>query len=222
MIGFVVAAAMAGLVGSPHCVGMCGGFALACGGSVRQTAPCHLGRLVTYATLGAMAGALGSVVPGPGWVGAAISGVLIVWFSAVLAGLVPEPGGTVPGLGRLATALLARPGPGSRLAFGLANGLLPCGLVYAALSIPVAAADPGVGALAMLAFGAGTIPVLSALVVGVRRFGLGTLRARRLLALGVLVAGLWSVAVRLGAPVGGHDHGDHGAEATPVSEATGR
>ena len=219
MIGFVAAAAMAGLVGSPHCVGMCGGFALACGGSARHTALWHLGRLLTYSTLGAMAGALGSVVPGPGWVGAAISGALIVWFSAALAGLVPEPRVAVPGLGRLSAAFLTRPGPGSRLAFGLANGLLPCGLVYAALSIPVAAGDPLVGALAMLAFGAGTVPVLSALVLGARRFGLGTLRARRLLAFGVLVAGLWSVAVRLGAPAGGHDHGP---EATPASEATGR
>jgi sulfite exporter TauE/SafE len=205
--GFIAAAALAGLVGSPHCAGMCGGFALACGGSGRQAIPWHLGRLATYAALGAAAGGFGNVIPGPGWVGAVISTALIVWFSAALAGWAPEPRVAVPGLTRLGSSLLARPGLTARFAFGLANGLLPCGLVYAALAIPVAAADPVTGALAMLAFGAGTIPLLSALILGGRRLTAGNMRTRRVVALAVLVLGLTSVGLRISGSHGGEGHG---------------
>ena len=52
---------------------------------------------------------------------------------------------------------------------GLANGLLPCGLVYAALSIPVVMADPAAGAAAMVAFGMGTVPALAAVTLGLRQ-----------------------------------------------------
>ncbi len=204
MMGFIIAAAMAGLVGSPHCVGMCGGFALACGGRGRDAVPWHVGRLTTYAVLGAVAGGVGAILPGPGWLGAVLSGALIVWFSAALAGLVPEPKLVLPGLGRLASDLAVRRGVGARYLFGMANGLLPCGLVYAALAVPVASGSAAVGAMAMAAFGLGTVPALTALLVGAGRLDLSTLRARRVMALLVLVAGLWSVAARQGLIGGAH------------------
>jgi sulfite exporter TauE/SafE len=50
------------------------------------------------------------------------------------------------------------------LLLGLALGLLPCGFLYAALAVAAAGGRPGWGALAMLAFGAGTVPSL--IVVG--------------------------------------------------------
>jgi sulfite exporter TauE/SafE len=206
--GFLLAAALAGLVGSPHCVGMCGGFALACGGQAKGAMAWHAGRLVTYAVLGAVAGALGGAVPGPPWVGAALSATLIVWFAAALAGIVPEPKVVIPGLGKLASGLATQSAGLARFGFGLANGLLPCGLVYAGLSVPVASGDPLVGAAAMLAFGAGTIPALSILIFGGRRFGLGSIRSRRMLAVGVLIAGLWSVGVRQGLFGGAGGQGD--------------
>jgi len=210
---FVAAAALAGLVGSPHCVGMCGAFALTCGERTGALLPWHIGRLTTYATLGALAGGLGAVIPGPGWIGTAVSTVLICWFAAALAGLVPQPTVLVPGLTKLAVRSLRQPGTGSRFLFGLANGLLPCGLVYAALSIPVASGSPLIGATAMLAFGAGTVPALSVLALGIRRLTLESIRARRVLAAGVLIAGLWSVGIRHGLLPGG-THAPHQAEAT--------
>jgi uncharacterized protein len=48
------------------------------------------------------------------------------------------------------------------LVLGLALGLLPCGFLYAALAVAAASGGGGFGALAMLAFGAGTIPALIA------------------------------------------------------------
>ena len=55
----LAAAALAGLVGSPHCIGMCGSFALACGGRVSHTLAWNLGRTLTYTSLGALAGLAG-------------------------------------------------------------------------------------------------------------------------------------------------------------------
>ena len=207
---------MAGLVGSPHCVGMCGGFALACGTKGAKVLPWHVGRLFTYGVLGAIAGALGSAIPGPRGIGAVISAALVIWFAAALAGVVPEPRVTIPGLSRLAAGLVNRNSAIARFGFGLANGLLPCGLVYAALSIPVATGSPLYGALTMMVFGVGTVPALSLLVVGARRLVLTSLGARRALAVGVLVAGLWSVATRQGLlPQLMGDHDSHEIESRP-------
>jgi hypothetical protein len=131
MFGFLSAAFVAGLVGSPHCIGMCGGFAVLCGGRVTDTMFWHLGRLTSYATLGALAGAFGSLIPGPSWVAAVVSFGLMVWFAAALAGFVPEPRLVIPGLKRLGSAVAGNPAPYMRYAFGIVNGFLPCGLVYA-------------------------------------------------------------------------------------------
>lgn len=198
MIPSLTAAALAGLVGSPHCMGMCGGFAAACGSGGDRGSAWHLGRLVTYATLGALAGAFGAAIPGPGWVAAALSAVLLTWFALALAGVVQEPRLRLPGLTRLATKNAGATGFGGRLVFGMANGLLPCGLVYAALAIPVAAGDPLVGALSMVAFGLGTVPALVAMTLGLRAALLRDLRWRRVFAAGVLLAGLVSIGLRQG------------------------
>jgi uncharacterized protein len=59
-----------------------------------------------------------------------------------------------------------RPFAGSFVA-GLANGLLPCGMVYAALATALAAGTPWQAALTMTAFGVGTVPALAGLSFGV-------------------------------------------------------
>lgn len=204
MISSLAAALLAGLVGSPHCVGMCGGFAAACGApsgeaSGLDRAAWHLGRLTTYAVLGGLAGAFGSLIPGPTWIPTALSTVLMVAFALVLAGVVPEPRLRIPGASRLASLAFGRAGTAGRYLFGVSTGLLPCGLVYAALAVPVASGSPLVGAVSMVAFGLGTVPVLALFTRGVRSLALRELWIRRLLAAGVLVAGLVSVALRQGA-----------------------
>ncbi len=209
MIGLLGAALMAGLVGSPHCIGMCGGFAVLCGRKVADSTAWHAGRLTTYALLGALAGTLGSMVPGPSWVAAIVSLGLMIWFSAALAGLMPEPRIVIPGLQRLGTAMAGKAGLSTRYTFGVVNGFLPCGLVYAALSLSVASTHPGWGALAMVAFGIGTVPVLSAVTLGVQRIMARDIRVRRAIAAGVLVAGLWSIGMRQGILGSQTGHGMH-------------
>jgi uncharacterized protein len=190
------AAFAAGLLGSPHCIGMCGGFASACGRPGGSLALWHAGRLSTYMALGALAGGFGAVLPGPAWLPAAISATLLTWFALSLAGVVPEPAPRARWVGRIGGRLLGRQGHAWRFAFGLVNGLLPCGMVYAALSISIATAHPGVGALAMLAFGLGTAPALTLFPGLVRRLAARSLWHRRAVAALVLAAGLGSIAAR--------------------------
>ncbi len=188
----VIAAALAGLVGSPHCVGMCGGFATAAG------LPWHAGRLTTYALLGALAGLGARWIPGSAWVPATVSAVLLVWFTARLAGWAPALPFHTPRLVAFATSLGRITHPLGRFGLGLATGLLPCGLTWSAMALALAAGSPAAGALTMVAFGAGTLPALTLAARAVRRLGP---RFRPALALIVLSLGLWSIGDRASLPV---------------------
>jgi sulfite exporter TauE/SafE len=197
----LVGAGLAGLVGSPHCIGMCGGFAASAGAQRGGALAWTAGRLGTYAALGAAAGGLGGAVPGPAWLGEALSVVFLAWFAAGLAGLSPHLALPAPAaLQRAGARLIGRTDVLGRVAFGAVNGLLPCGLVYAALAFPVAAGSPAAGALSMVAFGLGTAPALALAALGLRRLTARSLGARRALALGVLVMGLGSLALRPAPP----------------------
>ncbi|MDQ2769689.1 MAG: sulfite exporter TauE/SafE family protein [Bacteroidota bacterium] len=167
-----------GLLGSFHCVGMCGAIALALpGGAEAATSPLryaggrllyNLGRVTTYATLGAGAGLVGQGLRLAGvQQGLSIaSGVLILLLVAVperyssrVAGWLGlnQPLAWVKNtLGRL----FQRPTLSALYATGVLNGLLPCGLVYLALAGALSA--PGVaGAAAYMAcFGLGTLPLM--------------------------------------------------------------
>lgn len=194
LIPILGASALAGLAGSPHCVGMCGGFAASSGGGARQLA-WHLGRLSTYATLGALAGSVGWALPWP-WLGHAVAAVLLIWFAARLADLVPALGPKLPFVARWGAFWARRQGLGGRFAFGMVTGLLPCGLVYAALSMAVTAGSPAGGAISMLAFGAGTVPMLAVAAGSLRLLLQKFPRARLAVAAGVLLLGLGGLAMR--------------------------
>lgn len=202
----VFGAFLAGLAGSPHCVVMCGAFASACARPARGLGAWHAGRLVGYGILGALAGAFGASIPGPPWLPPAVAVVLLCWFAASLAGLLPEPPLRLPGAASAGRLLQENRGLSARFAFGVVNGFVPCGLVYSALSLPVALASPAAGALAMIAFGAGTLPSLSIAALTLRRLAPRTIAGRRILALAVLCAGLWSIGIRTGTLAGTRSH----------------
>ncbi|HEX5817730.1 MAG TPA: sulfite exporter TauE/SafE family protein [Gemmatimonadales bacterium] len=197
-----LAAFVSGLAGSMHCVAMCGGLAATAGSRPSGAAAWHLGRLSTYALLGAVAGTVGKILPGPAWIPGAVATVLLCWFALAIAGLVPEPRIRIPGIGRAGATLANREGLGWRYLFGMTTGLLPCGLVYAALALPVALGHPLAGALAMVAFGLGTVPALATLSVALQRVLRSGIWARRAVAAVILAMGLWTVAMRV--KKGGH------------------
>jgi hypothetical protein len=174
LLGFLTLGLLGGF---GHCVGMCSPFVLFVsrrfgtpGGDRRGALVAQLwytaGRVATYAVLGALAGAVGSVVELAGGLlglqrAAAVvaGGVLVVWALAALSDLVPglETGGRL--FARVAGRLKHHV-PGHPFAVGLFLGLLPCGLLYSAIIAAVARGGPVEGALALALFGLGTAPAL--------------------------------------------------------------
>lgn len=171
-----------GLIGSLHCVPMCGPIVLASSVPIayapfpRQLVA-HLsynaGRIATYGALGAVAGVAGGALGGVGRLagiadsGSIVAGALLIVAGLALAGLAskrrwvrfgpPRFGAALP---RLAARWLQAPSAPARFILGLILGLLPCGLVYAALLNALATGSAWSGAVMMLAFGAGTAPAL--------------------------------------------------------------
>lgn len=222
MMELVAAVFVASLVGSTHCAGMCGAFLTIAvtGEAGRHGAWLHaaynLGRLGTYVTLGAIAGAIGAAVDLGGaalgvqraaamGAGAVMVGVGVTALLRLAGVRVPKP--PVPGLmrrlavrghrGVMSWPPLARAG-----AIGLLTTLLPCGWLYAFVVTAAGTGGPASGALTMVVFWAGTLPMMLALGVGVQRLA-GALRGRLAAAASVLVVavGLWTMLGRTLAPV---------------------
>ena len=195
---------LAGLLGSAHCVGMCGGFValLGAGGgpglAVRQGAY-FLGKTLTYAAFGALAGAAGFALreafAGLGGVVAVGLGVTMVAAGLAVCGLAWGRG-VVAGrlaarLGGVVGRLVRSDRPGALVALGMVNGLLPCGLVYGMLAV-AASSGGAVRALTMAVFGLATVPalalagVLSARLRPARRLAMQRLAGVLVVAMGLL------------------------------------
>lgn len=168
---------LVGLLGGTHCVGMCGGIvgALSLGAPSRWSM--HLaynaGRIASYATAGAIAGALGAASMGlEGQVPVRLllyflANLMLLALGLYLTGVTRALAFTErfgQHLWRLLQPLTRRflPARSVSQAFplGLLWGWLPCGLVYSALVSALGAGSAGGGALLMLAFGLGTLPNL--------------------------------------------------------------
>ncbi len=176
-----------GAVGSLHCVGMCGPLVLALPGGndisiarrIFGRLSYNLGRTVTYTGMGLVAGLMGMALHLAG-IQQAVSivfGVLLL--ATVFLGSRHAPGWvtrwlTVP-LQKAMAGLLRREGARGLFEIGLLNGLLPCGLVMAAMAKASLQDGALAGAVYMALFGLGTTPLLFALSLG----GLG-LRSPRL------------------------------------------
>ncbi len=165
---------IAGLLGSAHCIGMCGGFVLAIGSSSdRTTGVMHqgfyfAGKTVTYTLLGAIAGAFGSallMLSGFQNLLSIAAGVLMLLIGLGLIGVLDRFVGVarlahLPAYQRALGYFLQRRTAGGTMGLGLLNGLLPCGLVYGLLVKAAATGTLLGGALTMFVFGIATIPAL--------------------------------------------------------------
>ena len=185
-IGYL-AAFMVGLLGSTHCIGMCGGIvgALTMGlpKEVRHS-PLRLlpylvtynsGRLLSYSLAGLIVGLLSSTAssffqlgrfPIGGIVGGAFMVALGIYIGGWFQTMAPleRLGGyfwrLVEPLGR---RFMPVKSPLQALALGIFWGWLPCGLVYSTLALAAASGDAAKSASLMLAFGVGTLPMLLAM-----------------------------------------------------------
>lgn len=199
--GLLLGLFTAGAAGSVvHCGPMCGVFVL---GQVSERMvrlaperlcerqrirnglllPYHLGRLTTYAGLGAAAAGSAAVFGHGRWFGGLSAGLLVIaavlflthalrrilparihfdrapraWFDRA-----PRVWGKL--IGTFTRRIRRGSIPGEYL-LGLTLGFLPCGFLYAAIAAAAASARPELGAAAMVSFGMGTTPVL--MVVGI-------------------------------------------------------
>ena len=173
----ILAGLILGLGSSLHCVGMCGPLSLAMVGNsgsswrlTLQMAQYHLGRILTYASLGLIAGTLGlgMQVAGIQQIVAMSAGALLIT-AAFAPFLVERYIYKIPiintGVRLLSKQFGKLKNPnsfGGRLLAGALHGFMPCGMVYLALAGAISTYTPAMGSLFMLTFGLGTIPSLLA------------------------------------------------------------
>lgn len=173
---------LAGLAGSLHCIGMCGGIAAAVALADERTTAAtsqfhqllyNLGRITTYTLMGGVAG----------WFGASLDLLsmrqLSFWFFVAANAFVMVIGlfsllqfgrfgmfALESTAGRFLTLPMRSLMSGrSSLRFyplGILLGFLPCGLIYAPLVTAAASGTVLIGAAIMLAIGLGTLPVMMA------------------------------------------------------------
>lgn len=227
----IIAALFMGFFGSPHCLGMCGGLVTAFGLSMREVsqkkrrnliATYHFGRLLSYATLGLIAGLIGTALLAPfmidNYLPRILLGLVLVFVGMTMLGL--------PFLNKLErfgmrfwqalSPLRQRVFPLNTypraLAAGLLWGFLPCGLVYGALLIAVVAHEPLSGAALMFVFGLGTIPMLVAThsTVNWLRNHIGRLRLRQMNGALMMLSGLAVIVVPMAmSSMMGPEHAGH-------------
>ena len=177
-----------GLLGSLHCAGMCGPLVLAlprtAGGRTTWLLgrlAYNAGRIATYTVLGAGFGLIGHTMAIAGWqrwlsLGVGLT-LLVALFASSRFALEGPALATVGGLKSAFATLLRRRSRAALVALGALNGLLPCGLVYAATAGAVVSTRVADGALYMLVFGLGTLPMMLGIALAGQRLQF-VLRAR--------------------------------------------
>jgi len=221
VIAMIAGVFVSSLLGSLHCAGMCGPLVAVYSGMLGADAPWRrraiahvaysVGRLATYVTLGATAGAFGAAVDSAGSLAgvtraaAIVSGTLIALtgLHALLAAAgvrVPRftvPAGSTRALGAAMRAVAARPPATRALILGLGSALLPCGWLYAFVVSAAGTGSPLFGALVMAVFWTGTLPLMVAFGEAVRVLT-GPLRRHVPAACAVvlMIMGLWTVLGR--------------------------
>lgn len=166
--GFVL-----GIMGSFHCVGMCGPIALSLplkGKNFLQKlyggVLYNLGRTLTYALMGAFFGFIGQgfeMVGFQQWISIAMGSLMILSILIPTLFKAIKIGQNLPfsaWVRKHMSQLFQKKSFGRLFSIGLLNGLLPCGLVYLAIAGAIGTANTMYGILFMVLFGLGTLPML--------------------------------------------------------------
>lgn len=157
-----------GLTSSLHCLGMCGPIFMAAGSLYQRpkdyVAPLmlhHAGKIISYAVLGLIMGFVGKGISLL-WLQNKVMlgfGILLMFMAVGGALRMKAMDKLSQWAGKLTGRFLTKKGGGFLL--GLVNGLIPCGVVYAAAVGAAATQNPVDGVLFMVFFGLGTVPALS-------------------------------------------------------------
>lgn len=168
-----------GLLGSFHCVGMCGPIAFILPvdrtnqtKKIFQISLYHFGRIFSYSLLGLIFGLLGKSLNLFGFqqqLSIAI-GLLMVLVILIPARTFNKYNFSQPMykmVGKVKSALgkeLKKKSPDTFLTIGFLNGFLPCGLVYMAIFGAIASGNALQGSLYMAMFGLGTVPLMTSAI----------------------------------------------------------
>ncbi|MEP3482101.1 MAG: sulfite exporter TauE/SafE family protein [Fuerstiella sp.] len=218
MLPVFFAVLSASLIGSAHCVGMCGPFAIMVlddkdsnSRRLRSISWYHVGRVITYMLIGCAAGLAGlwldqstSLI---GWQQSAawLTGLSMIAFGAFallrlanVGSMHFKPPATLQNLVRFSFRKANQlPQPIRPLAIGSVTGFLPCGWLYAFVLLAIGTSSPPIGALVMLAFWMGTVPALSVVGLGFSKMSQSWKDAIPLCtAVLMIIAGLSTVSVR--------------------------
>jgi sulfite exporter TauE/SafE len=164
-----------GLVGSFHCVGMCGPIALALPAVFENNIQLflsrllyNLGRVITYALFGAVLGLFSNriIVIGLQQYTSIVLGAIIVLYVVTPRKYKAKLSSTKiyssinnsirKGFNKVTQSKSTT----SFLLIGIINGFLPCGLVYVALAGALSTGGALSGAIFMAFFGLGTLPIM--------------------------------------------------------------
>jgi sulfite exporter TauE/SafE len=231
------AAFLIGLLGSAHCVGMCGGImnALSFAVPAEQRNVHHttlilllynVGRIFSYSVAGALLGAIGFWLLSTGkQAGPALhvfAGFMMIAMGLYLAGWwrglvhLEKLGGYLwKYLQPIGARLMPVTRPWQALLLGSIWGWLPCGLVYSTLTLSVSAANWQYSAVIMLSFGLGTLPamLLTGAFAHQVKVWIQKRSVRNIAAALVIGFGIWTIAWVVYHRVYGHQ--GHDTSASP-------
>ena len=175
----ILSAVILGLMGSLHCVGMCGPIAFMLpvdhSNNVKKFGQIfiyHFGRLMAYGIIGLVFGLLGK---GLSIFGAQQKLSIAIGVLMILIVLIPFKTFSKYNLSKPIYKIISKvknqlgkelkkKSPDTFLTIGFLNGFLPCGLVYMALFGAVAMGNALQGSLYMILFGLGTVPLMTAAI----------------------------------------------------------
>jgi sulfite exporter TauE/SafE len=208
-----------GILGSFHCLGMCGPIAMALPhrstskiGIAVESLVYNFGRVLTYTLLGIILGLIGAPLRLAGLQEyiSITTGVILLLFLII-------PGKYYKGMGNIKflnyfvmtfkqkfQEFFKSKSIFSLFIFGLLNGLLPCGLVYIALAGSFASSDIYLSALYMAAFGFGTVPMMALIYFSKNLISVNVrLRLTKLIPYGVAVVAVLMIlrGLSLGIPI---------------------
>jgi uncharacterized protein len=164
-----------GLLGSFHCVGMCGAIALSIPmdlstriGLMKDAVAYNIGRIITYSLIGLVVGFFGKAFFQSGYqqllsIELGLLILLLYFLPRHLGDKIAKWLGLSfvnQKIKQSFGTLLKRPGRASILLIGMLNGLLPCGFIYMAAAGAVLAGSPTDSMAYMALFGLGTAPMM--------------------------------------------------------------
>ncbi len=177
-----------GLIGSVHCIGMCGPLVMALPithqtnfNKCQSIFLYHAGKITSYALLGILLGLFGSQLPLYGvqenfsMVMGSIMLLYVIYVFVIKAKRVPQFLRVIifyKFINKKMGVLFKSKNRTVFYLIGILNGLLPCGMIYVALTSAIATQNIMQGGLIMAFFGLGTMPALIMVAVGGQYFGI--------------------------------------------------